>query len=154
MPLANTYRKILAIESFDVIKETQQILEQNSETIINLVRGQMAVKGKTGKDKPIFGKYGPFYSDATVRDKSRNGIGLGKVVDHVTMFNTGNFYSTMYLRIIGTKFEILSTVDYFDKINAWNDNSLVELDTETLLYIRNEILIPELKLRFKAKTNV
>lgn len=153
MPLANTYKKILALESFDIVKETQIILEENSETIINLVRGQIGSKGKTGKGKPISAKYGPYYSDATVKNKELHGSGLGKVVDHVTMFNTGAFYSTMYLRVIGTKFEILSGVDYFDKINAWNDNSLVELDTDTLMYIRNEILIPQLREIFNKRVN-
>lgn len=154
MPFANTFKKIRALEQFDLVKEIEEILIENSETIINLVRGQMAVKGKTGLGNPIKGKYGPFYSHRTTREKERYGLGLGKLTSHVTMFYTGDFYSSMYLKIEGTKFSILSPVEYFGKINAWNDNSLVELDAETLLFVRNEILMPQLQIRFKAKTNV
>lgn len=151
MPLANTYKKIAALERFDVQKETQEILLEYSEDIIQLVRGQMASKGTTGLGKPIMAKYGAFYSDATVREKTRNKSGLAGETEHITMFNTGEFYSTMYLQVSGTKFEILSEVDYFDKINAWNDFSLVELDAETLKYVHDVILLPNLKERFNIK---
>lgn len=153
MPFDNLYKKIAAIESFDITKETMAIIRENQDTILSLIRGQMGAKGIRGDGKFIKAKYSNAYRDTTVFHKEREGVGLGAKTDFVTMFMTGEFYASLQLVTAGTTFTITSNVPYFEEINnIWNEGKLVELDKQNLLYFRDNYIIPQLKERFKAKS--
>ena len=152
MPFDNLYRKIAAIESFDLVTETMSIIRENEDTILSLVRGQMGSKGTTVDGKFIKAKFGNTYRDRTVFNKEQHGVGLGKKTDHITLFMTGEFYASLQIAIAGTTFNITSNVPHFKEINAWNENKLLGLDKQNLLYFRDNYIIPQLRERFKAKS--
>ena len=153
MPFNNFYKKIAAIESFDIAKETMAIITENEDTILSLIRGQMGSKGIRGDGKFIRAKYGNAYRDSTVFNKERVGLGLGAKTDFVTMFMTGEFYASLKLVTAGTTFTVTSNVPYFEEINnVWNEGKLLELDNFNLVYFRDNYIIPQLQVRFKQRS--
>lgn len=154
MPFNNFYKKIAAIESFDITRETMAIIRENEETILNLVRGQLGSKGIRGDGKFTRAKYGNTYRDSTVLHKEREGIGLGKKTDFVTMFMSGEFYASLKLVTAGTTFTVTSSVPYFEEIQSWNNGKLTELDRHNLIYLRDTIIVPELQRRFRQKSAI
>jgi hypothetical protein len=152
MAFNNLYKKIAALETLDIEREIISIIRENEDTILSLVRGQMGSKGTRGDGKFTKAKYGNTYRDFTVFNKEIQGIGLGKKTDFVTMFMTGEFYSSLKLVTAGTTFSITSDVPYSSILNyGWNEGKLLELDKQNLKYFRDSYILPQLKARIEAR---
>jgi len=152
MPLTETINKIARLQSFDVVRAVTEILNENSDLIIGLIRGQLGRKGTTGLGEPTKAKYGAFYQYVTERHKKQE-FGLSGITDFVTLYDSGSFYASLDLKVQGTTFNVLSNVPYFDQINAWNDGQLLNLDKENLEFLSNEIVKPQLAERFQNYIN-
>lgn len=152
MPLDNLFKKIERIERFDIAKETCDIINENGDFISDLLRAQLA-KGKDGQGKEVtvFGR--DFYSDRTVFEKERHGVGLGKETRWITNYMTGVFHNSIYVYASGTKFFFDSGVPYLNEILAQSGPKILELGKEGLEIFRDRILIPQLQLRFKNSLN-
>lgn len=150
MPLTNLYKKIIAIDSFDVEKETFGIMLDNEEWLADRLKAQMAL-GLDGKGRPVtlFGK--DYYSKTTIEVKKENAYGLGKRTDIVTNYMFGDFYAEIRLEINGKRFVFNSTVPYYEEILKRSGSSIMHLNRENLINFRNNILLPELKRRFSAR---
>ena len=149
MPLDNLFRKIEALSEFDIKKETISIINQYGWYISALIRLQLQ-EGVDGDGNPNTAKYGAFYSDSTVfRKQFKQGTGLSKQTEFVTNYDTGAFYMSLMTIVEGTVFKQESNVSYFNEILARSSNSLLNLNKKHLLQFSEEILIPQLRLRFK-----
>lgn len=149
MPLNNLFRKIDAISKFDIEKETIDIINENGWYITALLRLQLQ-RGKDMNDEPvtIFGR--DYYSDRTIFDKEHGAYPpLGKFTSWITNYRTGQFYSTLVTSAQGRVFKTESSVPYFDKILQRSGDKIMKLSKEHLSQFSREILIPQLKIRFK-----
>lgn len=152
MPLNNFYKQIVKLQQFNVLAETADILGINGEFIAELLREQLrAGKDGRGKNVTVFGR--DYYSDATVFEKERHGQGFGKFTDWITNYMSGRFYNSIRTEVEGTTFKQISDVDYFPEILRRSGSVIMELDIQSLNRLHDEILLPELKLRFNAKVN-
>lgn len=149
MPLDNLFRKIEALELFDIEKEIIDIINKNGYYITALLRLQLQ-EGKDGNDEPVtvFGR--DFYADSTVFDKERHGVGLGKQTEFITNYKSGAFYMSLVTITEGRFFKTESSLSYFNDILARSGDVIMKLNKKHLLQFKEEILIPELRLRFKA----
>lgn len=152
MALTDFFDKINIIDEFDIEAETIDIINKNGEYIEHLVKNQLR-KGLSGDGELTRAKHGSYYTDRTIQDKTYNGQGFGKFTDYVTMFMSGRFYTSLRTVASGDMFEVISNVDYFNKLNSWNDGKLIELNAESLKILSEEIIIPELQLRFNSRFN-
>lgn len=152
MALDNLYRKIVAIQEFDIVTETVQIINANGYFIAELLRSQLR-QGKDADDKPVFAEYGPYYADATVFEKERHGVGLGKHTEWVTNYMTGKFYASLKVITSGTLFAIDSDVDYFPEILRRSGTRVIELSKKSLEIFSSQILMPQLRERYKLHLN-
>jgi len=152
MPLNNLFKKIEAIDAFDIEQEIIDIINKNGDYISGLLRLQLQ-EGKDfeGKNVTIFGR--DHYSDATIFDKERHGVGLGKQTEWITNYKTGFFYSTLVTTAKGRYFKTESSVPYFEDILKRSGDRIMKLNKYHLEEFSKEILIPELKRRFKKKLN-
>lgn len=148
MSLNNLFRKIEAIEAFDIQRETIDIINKNGDYITGLLRLQLQ-SGKDSEGLPVNAKYGPFYSDRTVFEKERTGVGLGKQTEWVTNYMSGTFYASLRTIAEGHTFKTESDVPYFTDILKRSGENIMKLNAEHLREFSEEILIPELKRRFK-----
>lgn len=146
-------QKIAAIKKFDIVKETIQIINDNSFYLIGLLRIQLQ-KGSFPDGERVtitdsrFGKR-DYYLDSTIHEKERHGVGLGKQTEWITNFMSGDFYDKIVLHTKGTKFILTSDVSYFTDITGRSGTLLMELSEEHLEDFKEEILIPKLRERLK-----
>src|SRR5690349_16897282 len=119
--------RIASLQSFDFGKELNEIVEQNSDKIPDILAQQLA-QGKDGNNEPVtlHGEYQ--YSPFTVRYKQDVGQGLGAVTDRITNYMTGAFYQDMKTTVENDAFETASDVPYFDDIIERSGSIVMELD--------------------------
>lgn len=153
MALDDLYKKILILDEFDIVKETLEIISNNTDYITHLLQMQLASgKDGKGKDVTIFGK--EEYSPETVFLKKQYGSGeLGKVVDRITNYFSGSFYLNMFIRPGMDGFEIESNVSYFEEIISRSGVDIMELNEENLKIISEEIIAPQLQTIFTERFN-
>lgn len=150
MPLNNLFKRIEALQAFDVKKETIAIINEYGWYITALLRLQLQ-EGKDSNDEPvtIFGRN--YYKDATVFDKEHgNYPPLGKVTEFITNYKTGTFYTSLKTTASGNVFKTDSDVPYFNEIIARSGDKIMKLNVKHLKQFKDEILIPKLRERFKA----
>lgn len=149
MPFTNLRRTISSVKDFNIAVEVREILEEAStqEYIIGLLQSQLKV-GIDGDGKPVtvFGR--DRYSNETVYRKSRIS-GTGGITEWITYYMSGNFYLFMKVKTSGTVFDIYSDVEYFEDIILMGGESIMRLNSESMQLLRNEVIIPLLKLRYE-----
>jgi len=150
MPLKNLFKKIVALQEFDIEEETIDIINKNSEFLSDLLATQLASgKDANNENVTVFGR--DYYSDSTVFNKQRHGYGLGKVTDRITNYMSGSFYHGLGVKTSGTRFIFSSNVPYYSDILSRSGDVIMKLSYDNLLIFRNEILVPELKARWRTR---
>lgn len=150
MPLLHLQARIRALQQFDVAKEAADIINKNGHYITALIRLQL----QSGKDMnddavTIFGR--DYYSDRTIFDKEHgNYDALGKFTDWITNYKSGDFYRSLETTASGTVFKTSSNLPYFDEILQRSGDKIMKLNKKHLKEFTEEILVPELRRRFKA----
>lgn len=149
MPLNNLIKRIEALESFDIEREIIDIINKNGYYVSALLRLQLQ-KGKDANNESvkIFGR--DYYKDATIFDKERHGVGLGKQTEWITNYHSGAFYASLITVAKGTTFKTESSVPYFQDILKRSGDVIMKLNKEHLVEFTNEIIIPELKIRIAS----
>lgn len=152
MPLTNFYNKIVRLQTFDVLKETMEIINANAEEIKVLLINQLQ-RGKDGKKQnvTVFGR--DYYADKTVFEKERHGVGLGKLTEWITNYMTGSFYNSLVVKTSGTVFDIKGEVEYFPDIIKRSGTVIMQLDIDSLEIFKQKFLAPQLKARFSKHFN-
>lgn len=132
-------------EAIDLVELTADSMEANNEQVVDLNREQMEA-GIYKEGSPIQ----PQYSNFTVQQKRFE----GKPFDRVTLRNTGEFRSKMYLVIRGNEFDVNSTdwktPDLVAKYNGSGD--IFGLTSENKRTAWLEILQPDVVRRIKTQT--
>lgn len=149
MPLNNLFRKIEALERFNIEKEIVDIINKNGDYITGLLRLQLQEgKDSNNENITIFGR--DHYSDLTIFNKEMHGVGLGKQTEWITNYMSGRFYMSLKTTASGRVFKTESDVPYFKDIIARSGDVIMKLNKKHLEEFSSEILIPELRRRFKA----
>jgi len=139
--------KLESISRFDMAKEITDIINSNQEFMTKILKDQLA-SGKDANNEAVtvFGR--DFYSPETLAAKSQIG-GLGGETRWITNYMSGAFYTFLYVRAAGTKFEFHSEVEYYWEIIAQSGRAIMELSPENCMRVRNELIVPELDRRIK-----
>lgn len=124
--LTHLQNKIKALQAFSFKDELITIVEDNREKLADLQASQLA-QGVNSKGQQINPQYRPF----TVEQKLKYGVGLGRVVDRVTFFSSGDLYRSLSAQIAGTKFKISSPSFKFDKMIKRSGVDVVGLNIES-----------------------
>lgn len=154
MPLNNLFRKIAALEAFDIEKEVIDIINKNGYYVSALLRLQLQ-EGLDANDEPVtvFGR--PHYSDRTIFDKEHgNYPPLGKQTEWITNYRTGAFYASLVSVAEGRAFRTESNVPYFDEILKRSGDIIMKLNNKHLNEFRNEIILPQLMQRWRIYSGV
>lgn len=150
MPLSNLRRRIQKLEKFDIEREVERIIKENGDWLLSRLRQQLS-KGIDADKRPALAKFGPFYADRTLLNKTRNGVGLGRQTEWVTNYMTGAFYLSLDIVVTKNDFVFTSTVPYFqDIIQRSRTHRIVELNNQDLAYFSKYILYPQLRLVFNG----
>lgn len=152
MGFSDIISRIQRVEQFDPIKETSNIINENSEFLVGLLKNQLR-SGKDADEQPFLlrreGKNAglfPYYSDATVFEKRRK----GQQVEVIDYHDTGIFYLSLYAFASGSSFIFDSDVPYLNDIlaHAGSGDKIIELSQANIEIFKEEILIPQLQQRF------
>lgn len=158
MPLEDFYKKIVALQEFDLEKEIIDIINEESDFLEDLLKQQMflGIDGD-GNEKTLKRKGGffPEYSPFTKKIKEEFGLGVGAVTDRITHSMSGEFWHSIKLHISGNEFYFDSDVSYFQDIiaSSGSGKKIMELDKYNLDLFTNNVLIPEIQRRFNLKFN-
>lgn len=152
MPASNLFKKIEVLEDFDIIEETGKILTDNSEFISELLKRQLRLgKDGDGDNVKIFGK--DFYSDRTIWEKEFHGVGFGKFTEWITNYMSGSFYAGIKVVANGKTFDLKSDVDYYEQIIQRSGTVIMQLNSENLRIVSEQIVLPNLQAVFKNRFN-
>jgi len=89
------------LSKLDVEQLAYSIIDDMSVFIADLNRKRLAETGKDSNDNDL-----QDYSEVTVFLKSKFGKGIGSIVDHTTLFNTGNYHKSIFSEVDGDKLVI------------------------------------------------
>lgn len=95
------YPKKLRIFQRTLEPKLLEVVKENEATAIDLNTSQLGEFGIDSTGKTLPGKYAPF----TVDFKNTFGRGYGSIIDHITLFNTGDFHGSFFLDT--SKFPVL-----------------------------------------------
>ena len=153
MSLKNLYNKLSAIESFDPVLETSIIINKYEWYVSGLIRLQLQ-QGLDSDDKPvtIFGR--DYYADRTIFDKTFGAYApLGKITEWITNYKHGDFYRSLKTVSDGRVFYTESDVPYFNEILIRSGDTIIKLSKSSKKDFIEEVLLPELRTRFKELSN-
>ena len=127
--LANNLNKL------DLVDLSVKVFESMEEFIADLNRKQMAKKGLRSDGTELE----PDYSSFTVDYKLDEGQGTGKIVDHVTLFDTGTMHKSIFAEIFPDEI-VLDSND--PKISDLEDKygEFLGLTDESIEIVRKEFL--------------
>lgn len=109
--LDHLQRKIKALETFNFKSETLAVITEHKDKLADLQAEQLA-QGLNSKGEKIGPEYRPF----TIQKKKSEGVGLGRVTDRVTFFQTGELYRKLRAEIRVSAFAIKADSFKFDKM--------------------------------------
>jgi len=149
MPLPNFKRQIDALAAFDFGSAQKQSIEHNKEVLLNMQAEQFA-KGVDKDDNEILLE-GRGYAFSTIISKRLFGRGLGAVVMHVTLFQTGALYKQLFISIVGSKFSFSSRVSYFGEL-MMRTGDVTGINYENRLEFAEQFVIPFVSKELQATT--
>lgn len=145
------------LKSFSFEKELLDILKQNAHVLAEYQRRQWGETSTDAKGKKLKlldnRQYGYLYRPQTVALKKKYGIGLGAVTDRITFYSRGSLYEGLFAKVQKDKIVFGSTVSYFKSLmkRAGNPEGL---NPDYIKKFKEEVLIPQIKLRLKQKTGL
>ena len=148
MAFTEIKNRIKAQLTFDVNKEIADIINENGTFITGLLKKQLARgKDSKGNNVTVFGR--DYYSDRTVFEKERK----GQETRWITNYDSGTFYASLYVYASGTSFIFDSAVPHFSEILIQSGEVIMELDQENITILRNQVIVPQLQIRYNARLN-
>ena len=112
---------------------------------------QLGAKGVDAKGNQLEQQYTGYktYSPKTIKLKKEFGRGLGAITDHITLYDTGEFYKSGKVEFKDGSFIITADTikDDTDLIDAWGED-ILGLNEESLSELRQmaiEIIIPTIQ---------
>lgn len=120
--MERTFAHIIdAFKKVNAEKSAVNAFDRTEEALLNTVAEQMA-KGMTGRDQPIVSPYTGklYYASSTVNYKQNFGAGIGRITEHITLYQTGAHYRGLYATLRGKQLEIGSRVEYDVPFNRAN----------------------------------
>lgn len=157
--MANVKQMITKLRTVSKESELVKIIEQIftedvvHDYIINANQRQLSEKGedKTGKKLQTYkaAKYGTPYTPFTIATKKAFGQGIGRITDHVTLFQTGAFYRSM--KVVNKKMEAVisgNTSKFEENIDV---EGIMGLNDEHMNTLVNMIILPRFLQRLKVK---
>lgn len=137
------------LSELDLEQEQYRIIEENKDEIV-LAQAEVLSEGKDITGQKRNDEYRPF----TINYKQQFGQGLGRVVDRVTFFMTGNLYYSLFARVTAKTFIVTSPLATYDKmINRIGERNY-GLDPQRTKQFRETITIPNLKKVFFERTGL
>lgn len=152
MPLTDIINKLEKAKKFDLAKETANIINENQDYVRGLLLSQLRrgvdadnKKFKLIRHNGVF----PYYSDRTVFEREKKGLQTS-IIDYK---DTGAFQSTLYVFASLNSFIFDSDVPYFSDIilHAESGDRIIELSDFNLRKLRDELILPQLKIRFNQQ---
>lgn len=143
--LEDLEKAIINLQSFSFAEHTEKIVEINAEDLLEIVRAQLEL-GYEGTGEFIYlispgGEKNYNYSPRTIDIKREYGLGIGAIVDHITLFDTGAFYSSLYISLESDgNFEILSKDPKYPLLVARSGEHLLEISPKGGEVFEEEIL--------------
>lgn len=136
------------LESFDVDKIVNDVLNESTETMANLNAAQLA-QGLRADSTEIQ----PPYADRTVFEKQHNKSGLAAVTDHVTTYDTGSHYRKLYAEVQGDELEYGSRDEKSAKLQK-KYGKLYGLTTDSKEELAEQVTRPAFQKRVEEATGL
>lgn len=144
----NITSRLKKVVQFDIAKNVIEIVELNKEFLAELLRTQLE-RGLDGNGNQVTIRGNTSYQPYTVNEKRKNPPGLGQVVQWITNYDTGLFYSMVTPHTNGHSLWFDSNVPYFRDIIAQSGPIIMKLNKTNLELFLKSKLRPALIRRMK-----
>lgn len=138
------------IAAIELVEEVDSVLELNKDEIVRILWEQLA-EGKSGFGATTLDG-SLFYKASTILRKLQKD-GLSSAIDRITLFDTGDFYFSIYLQIREEEFIFKSDIYYAPDILSRTGDSIYILNEESLLILRDTIILPALQEQINNSLN-
>lgn len=149
MGFEDLLNRIDALKSFNTMDEFENIVQSNSQRLVELEQEQLAA-GIDSRGKFRVDQYRPL----TKFIKQTQGIGLGAVTDRVTFFMTGQLYKSLFAKITKETFAFESPLPTYGKMLERIGEENFGLSPEQKKEFTTEIVVPQFSVIFKQKTGI
>lgn len=137
------------LSELNLEREQLNAVEMYRDDIV-LAQAEVLSEGKDKSGQSRADQYKPF----TVQYKKEFGVGLGRVVDRVTFYMTGQLYQSLFAKITAKTFVVTSPLEKYDKMINRVGKENYGLDQKRIDYIRNTKIIPKLRDTIYSKTGI
>jgi hypothetical protein len=96
----------------------------------------------------------PGYQPATIYHKIHYGVGLGAVVDYVTLYDTGKMHESADIVIDNDQINVIFNVDYAQEVLARTTDIILGLDDENKSAYINGEFFQAFKALFESQTQL
>lgn len=149
MPLNGLKTLYSGLSELDLEQEQFQVIYENKDDLV-LAQAEVLSEGKDKTGQKRNDEYRPF----TIQYKQQFGQGLGRVVDRVTFFMTGNLYYSLFARVTAKTFVVTSPLATYDKMINRIGEKNYGLDPQRTKQFRETITIPRLSKIFFERTGL
>jgi hypothetical protein len=155
MPLEQLQTLVRNLQQFDLATEQNKIIEDNKDVLADLQAEQWASTSKdyAGREIRLLDNAGGGYRPFTIQQKRLFGVGLGRITDRVTNYQTGELFRQMKTNIANGKFFFTSGVPYFKTLMK-REGDPTGLDSEQRLKFAESYVQPGIKVVLKEKTGL
>jgi putative lipase involved disintegration of autophagic bodies len=138
------------LSDFSFAETVDEIVKVNAEEFLDIVRKQLEYGyDGTGNRIYIIDKQGEKkyeYAQYTIDIKRDYGVGIGAVTDHITLYDTGEFHSSLYIALEASgDFEILSSDPKYPLLALLSGEHLLEISQTNSAVLLEEKFFPELQ---------
>lgn len=146
-----------SLESFDTKREYVEVLDKHSDVLLDLLREQLAASYDIdGKPRP------DAYAALTIEKKTLFASGLGRVIDRVTFYMTGELYNSLRIRFDDDKFYIISTLgdrnikyeELMYRPDKLGREDRVGLDPQSRKEFAQDVALPEFSRILESLTGI
>jgi hypothetical protein len=139
------------LSSVDVMTLTGEAVVESKRDYLDLQLSQVS-QGQDGKEKEILLDGNP-YTAYTKDLKAKYGVGLGKVTDRVTLYQTGAMYKTADLNVNNENINVTFDTEYSSELLQRTGDITGLNDSNREVYI-NGGFITAFKALFEQKTQL
>lgn len=149
--LKNFLTTIQSLSAFDFAGAQRTAISENTEVLADMQTEQFATgKDKEGEEILLEGNG---YAFGTVVFKRLFGRGLGAVIDHVTLFQTGELYRQTFAEINMDKVTFSSRVPYWAEL-IQRTGDVTGINKENAREFANGFVLPFVNNQLKKQTGL
>ena len=151
--MADLTTLINRLSSVDVMQLAgQAAIDSKKDYLVYQISQLEQGQDSTGESTKLDGN--PFYQPSTIYQKTHYGVGLGAVVDYVTLYDTGAMHQSADIKVENDQINVIFNVDYADAVLQRTTDIILGLNDDNKSEYINGPFFEAFKALFEQQTQL